>query len=359
MLYLCIDIWTLTENMTYSRMYHTASVLSDGTVLVIGGRMRNAEGSNDLWTGELYDPLTGTWTLIANMTSARQGHTASVLSNNTIVVVGGAFFLDSSISAELYNPLTDTWTTSEGRTNINRLITHTASVLVNGTVLVIGFDFFRTAFVVDLYHPLTNSWTPVRTMKHLRYLHTASVLRDGRVLIAGGSGEDIKNFGILSSAELYDPLTNTWTPTGNMTYPRVFHTASVLPNGNVLVAGGMNIHVESNVTFILSAELYDPVTGNWTLTGNITHPRAQHTSSVLPNGAVLVIGGEDDTSNITSSVELYDPLTGDWTSVHDMIYPRVAHTASVLLNGTLLVVGGYNKDKPGQFSLSSAELYYL
>mgnify|MGYP001126803492 FL=1 len=183
-------------------------------------------------------------------------------------------------------------------------------------------------------------------MTNARAYHTASVLNNGKVLVCGG----LINIYSLISAELYDPLTGNWTITGSMTNARAYHTASVLNNGKVLVCGGF-----SNGYNLVSAELYDPLTGNWTIVGRMADARSRHTASVLNNGSVLVCGGntQSSTDYYLNSAELYDPSTGNWTTTRSMADARRDHTASVLNNGNVLVCGGLND----YGYLNSAELY--
>jgi N-acetylneuraminic acid mutarotase len=122
----------------------------------------------------------------------------------------------------------------------------------------------------------------------------------------------------------------------------------VLTNGKVLVTGG------NNGIYLNSAELYDPSTGQWTITANMTYSRGYHTASVLTNGKVLVNGGQSNSAIVLNSAELYDPSTGEWTIIENMTYTRYLHTASVLTNGKVLVTGGYNG-----IYLNSTELYQL
>jgi WD40 repeat protein len=141
-----------------------------------------------------------------------------------------------------------------------------------------------------------------------RYFHTATLLPNGKVLVAGGGG----NSGYLASAELYDPATGTWTATGSLHTARWIHTATLLPNGKVLVAGGFDT--------LSSAELYDSASGTWTATGSLANPRFSHTATLLPNGKVLVAGGELPYNVVLSSAELYDVGLGfssDWQSKID------------------------------------------
>jgi len=176
-------------------------------------------------------------------------------------------------------------------------------------------------------------------MSTTRTWHTATLLPSGKVLVAGGYGN-----GFLSSAELYDPALGTWTATGAMSTARGWHTATLLPNGKVLVAGGFN----STSDYLASAEMYDPATGTWSATGPMGTVRRWHTATLLPNGKVLVAGGE------SNSAELYDPAAGTWTAAGAMSISRYGHMATLLPNGKVLVAGG--GDNNGTLA-ASADLY--
>ena len=166
--------------------------------------------------------------------------------------------------------------------------------------------------------------------------HTASTLNNGKVLVTGGGNGSYALTYALDSSELYDPSTGTWTITGNITNARYYHTASVLTNGKVLISGGL----DSSGNYLNSAEVYDPSTGTWAMTGYMTYSRYYHTASVLTNGKVLVSGGISFI--FLNNAELYDPSTETWTMTSYMTSARYYHTASVLNNGKVLVSGGNN-----------------
>jgi N-acetylneuraminic acid mutarotase len=193
---------------------------------------------------------------------------------------------------------------------------------------------------------------PTDSMSSARNSHTATLLQNGKVLIAGGYGH---NGEYLSSAELYDPLTGKFLPTGQLKIPRAGHIAVLLNNGKVLLAGG----VGTGWTFLNSAELYDPNKNTFALTGNMTVARESHTATLLKDGKVLISGGHKGRQSsiiIYSSAELYDPTSGLFTSTTNMLTKRHKHDAVLLEDGRVLVVGGADeRDDGGQYS--SAEIY--
>ena len=193
-------------------------------------------------------------------------------------------------------------------------------------------------------HPAKGAiFIPIGGMKYARYSHTATLLPNGKVLIAGGIGVG----GVLSSAELYDPNSGTWTTTVSMTNSRAGHTATLLPNGKVLVTGGWG-----NGGVNASAELFDPATGTWALTKTgMSTARAYHTATLLPNGQVLVVGGTPDGNGLIKTSELYDPNADTWTLTGSLNTARNLQTATLMGNGQVMVAGGYYD------YLSSAELF--
>ena len=208
----------------------------------------------------------------------------------------------------------------------------------------------------------TPTWGRTGNLSSARVLHTATLLRDGKVLVVGGASNSIRDFftgrSFLRSAELYDPATGTWRRTGDLNTARGNHTASLLPDGRVLVAGGMG---DSGV-FLNTAEVYDPVIGIWTRThGSLSIARAVHTAVLLPDappsfsGKVLVAGGVGSGLAILNSAELYDPATNSWRRAGNLQTGRWAHTATILDNTKVLVSGGYGF--AGSVIQNTAEVY--
>lgn len=190
------------------------------------------------------------------------------------------------------------------------------------------------------------SWSSAAPMSTARLDHSATVLPSGKVLVAGG---DTGTSTYLASAALYDPATNTWSATGSMTQARSAHVAVLLSSGKVLVIGG---------TFgSTTAELYDPATGTWTATGSLATLRTNFTATLLSSGQVLVTGGRGNGGVYLTSCELYDPATGTWSATGSLAVGRMDHSAVQLGNGQVLVSGGLYMVFTSVYRLNSAELY--
>jgi hypothetical protein len=232
---------------------------------------------------------------------------------------------------------------------------HSATLLDDGRVLVVGGyngpggDFYATTAAAELYDSSTRRWTARGSMTTPRGGHTATLLPDGRVLVVGGDASLVSGGGpILTSAELYDPSTGRWTATGSMADPRVAFAATLLPDGRVLVAGGR--WAASAGEGLATAELYDPGSGRWAATGSMAEERQNgHTATLLTDGLVLVVG-----DGHTTSAELYDPGSGQWTATASILVAPNG-TATRLLDGRVLVVGRGCSGEGNE--LPSAEVY--
>jgi len=262
-------------------------------------------------------------------------------------------------------PATGRWSTTSSM--IAARAEHTATLLPDGRVLVAGGVADGKEEVslasAELYDPNTGKWSPTGSMTRPRSQHTATLLPDGSVLVAGGycprttkgcpPHEDPD--GAMAAAEIYDPGTGKWTPTGDMTTQRSGHTATLLDDGKVLVAG---TEQGEPATFLASSELFDPSTGKWTATGDMISGRTQQMATLLPDGHVLVAGGIGPVSPIAhgelTSAELYDPRSGKWSATGSMAMARSNDPLTVLANGLVLKTGGSG---PGDLMLASCELY--
>jgi N-acetylneuraminic acid mutarotase len=295
-------IWAYSGSLTTPRDSHTATLLANGQVLVAGGSW----DGGPLDSSELFDPAKGTWTATqGSLTTPRDSHTATLLLDNRVLVAGGSGGLLNS--TEIYDPATDSWTPTKGALNTARF-GHTATRLPDGKVLVAG-GYNSSGYLnsAEIYDPAGDSWTAKAPLKTARHYHTATLLAGGRVLVAGGRAPGTGGPGTgvyLNTSELYNPGADSWSFTqGALNTRRQLHTATLLANGQVLVAGGENKNTGVVLT-INSAELYDPGTGQWTPTSSLNSAREFHTATPLLDGRVLVTGGTDGTSSLNSA-ELY------------------------------------------------------
>ena len=188
--------------------------------------------------------------------------------------------------------------------------------------------------------PTYGEWSSTGSFTEARDFATAAPLPNGDVLLAGGKNAFNQP---LSSTEIYNPITGTWTAgTNAMDEPRDFAASAVLPNGDVLVAGGHNESENEERGYLKTAEIYDPFSEEWTVTSEMNEAREGAAAASLPDGDVLVVGGESQFGTYLSSVELYDPFTGEWTGAKGMNVPRERSIAVTLPNGEVLVAGGEN-----------------
>jgi len=198
----------------------------------------------------------------------------------------------------------------------------------------------------------SQAWSFTGDTSTFRIGHTATLLPNGKVLVVGGVNSRPQQEQ-KATAELYDPGTGTWSSTGSLTAGRTEHTATLLPNGKVLVVGGVSVIDDSQETplpLLVSAELYDPETGTWSLTDTPTQARVWHTATLLQSGKVLVVGGNEDAESLALvTAEVYDPGTGTWSPAGSLLTARAYPSATLLRSGKVLVVGGTG--------IPTAELY--
>ncbi len=337
-----------TAPMSTARTDHTATRLLDGRLLVTGG----FNGSDEINTAEIYDPGTDSWSSEMHMITARDAHTATRLDDGRVLVIGGynGAYLNST---EIYDPANHTWT-PKAPMSVARAF-HTATLLDDGSgrVLVTGGTNTVVLNSAQLYDPVHDIWsTTPTTMNVARKWHTATLLSDHRVLVAGGHNGSV----YLSSIQIFNPANGTWSTTSlhAMLNARGAHTATRMPNGNVLVTGGIS------PSTLNTAEIYAPGADAWTATGVMNADRAFHQATQLNDGKVLVTGGygtDTGTTLSTPTAQIFDPSTSTWSSVGSMSTARHQFTATLLSNGNVLLTGGENADAGGTNYLSSAELY--
>ncbi len=330
-------LFKLTPNLNHARAGHSATLLADGRVLIVGGAPQAISN-----TAELYDPSTTSFTKTVNTVRGRVGHTATLLPNGQVLIVGGRV---NAAYAELYDPATGQFTPT-GNLNYARA-SHTATLLPDGKVLIAGGNtgdtwngFNGYVAQAELYDWNTGTFTPTGALSVVRSNHTATLLPNGQVMIAGGRGITRD----LSSVELYTPSTGQFTAAPAMIHTRTKHTASLLNNGKVLFVGGSNSYDSSNGhTSAITSELYDWAEGESTYLGSLFRWRYHHTATVLPNGYVVVVGTCQNPYEYEATdrrVALFNPATNQVSSVYMLSQGRCDHEATLLQDGKVLLTGG-------------------
>jgi hypothetical protein len=347
--------WLLTDSLPRSRYGHTATLLNDSTVLVSGGRC-NEPGAEWICLEQcaLYNPFTHGWSSVDSLEMARSHHCAVLLSDGRVLVCGGSTESGGSYSAcascEIYDPLTGTWSTAsdmkKARTG------HTATLLQNGRVLVTGGyngdDGYLSA--CEVYDPETDLWVYGGWLNQPRSSHGAAGLDDGGVLIFGGYFEDPYEWEILTSCEIYDPDSGTCTLLEHeMNAGRSGPVMTTLADGRIAVFGGYAGSGYLNQ----SCEIFDPQDLSWTLYDDFIHDRTDFSATLLPTGEVLIAGG-DEAEHVQCFCELFDPRTGAYAYTDGMLQCRAGHTDTRLHDATVLVTGGYTG---GSTTLNSCEFY--
>ena len=338
----------------------TGLVLSDdgtlsGTPTVLGSfpirvTVQDALGQSASPETFTIDVLAHGFKATGSMGTVRIEHTATLLGNGKVLVAGGRSLETGLVTAtaELFDPGSGTFAPTGSMTNAR--CRHTATLLSNGKVLVTGGadsneGSSEGSASAELFDPSSSTFTPTGSMGSVRLDHRATLLNDGSVLVTGGSDAE---FHPVASAELFNAAQGIFTPTGSMKAARDRHTATLLTDGKVLVTGG-----QGDGPSLATAELYNPSTSTFTTTGRMTAARDSHTATLLANGNVLVTGGF--TSDLVETAELFVPAKGSFTLTGSLAVARGRQTATFLNDGTVFVLGGY--DGLESAGLASAELF--
>ena len=313
--------WKLTGKMNYEHSDHTATLLEDGKVLVVGGGNLAFVQS----IAELYDPVTETWTTTGSMGTRQSNHTATRLRNGKVLVAG--------YGTEIYDPKTGTWSSSNHNYRTSDFFhsadngimfarsQHTTTLVPHpewrdDVIILIGGNVDRNGQTIELnYYAMVDIPQMVYSgdfygidTKCSRRNHTATLMPDGSILVVGGASGKLgtSTLSSVDSAKEYVGSSEnsqwSWHIMPSMTYDRSHHTATLLPNGQVLVAGGF-----SGVDQRASAELYDTVANKWVTTDYMKYARERHTTALLQDGRVLVAGGKAGTASSRASCELFTP----------------------------------------------------
>ncbi len=335
--------WTSASAMLSRRKYHTATRLADGRVLVTGG----TNGTVAVSSAEVWDPVSYSWSALPPMSKARQNHVAVLLPSGKVLVAGGKDATGVHVTAEIFDPTSSTWTAASG-TNLRPHSDGCATLLPGGKVMVYGGDALLTGTPTqktDLYDPATDTWAVGADGSYAASRPVCTLLATGRVYVNIDFNYPI----------VFNPVANTWANAGSMGGLAGYvkdQAQALLGSGKVLITGGRGFSVAGQPpgTHVYT---YNEVAGHQAVAG-MAEARMLHTSVSLPRGDVLVTGGTNG-STVLSTAETFEPSTGTWTAAPALAAARSDHTMTVLQSGDALVVGGVGPSSP----LSTAELFLI
>lgn len=347
-------------SLAQARTDHTATLLPDGRVLIIGG-----DNGETLASAEVWSPDTESFSPAGSLAHARKWHTATLLLDGRVLVTGGLGGNgggqdDFLASAEIWDPDTAAFRTTGSMADSR--IHHTATRLADGRVLAVAGVVASIVPLAsaELWDPVTGEWTPTGSLRQWRAEHTATELDDGRVLVIGGGSFTSDGFVTFDRAEIWDPASDAFSRAGRLTVPRRGHSATRLTDGRILVLGGSmtrasgeDVHTEAHS----SAEVWDPLDRSFDPAGSLTELRGDITSGVLPDGRVLVIGSGGSDSEVSAArtvAESWEPRTESFSPAGTLALSRSGQTVTILPDGRALIVGGV--DESGDY-LASAEVF--
>jgi N-acetylneuraminic acid mutarotase len=327
-------------------------------MLVVGGTS-TAGSAGALASAEIYDPGTGKWSATTDMLHARAYPMVVKLKDGSVLVAGGSIDGVPSDAAERYSPDYGGW--MQAGTMHSPRTQGTATLLDDGRVLVagggsVGAPTFAATAGAEIYDPTTNSWTVAASMSIPRSLHTATLLDDGEVLVTGGATAYTNSLGaVTASAEIYNPRADAWHAAAPMSQARYIHSATALGNGHVLVVGGWSYTTNFDPS-LSTAEIYDPAANRWTETGPMTTGRARFGLVALQDGRLLAAGGVGPTYRMLATAELWDPATGLWHATGSLTAAVMWPAIAELPDGQTLIAGGALDTKAAR-TTNVCELY--
>ncbi|MFA6091712.1 MAG: kelch repeat-containing protein [Elusimicrobiota bacterium] len=339
--------WKSLSSMSKARSHFTSSVLPDGKTVVAGG----TDGVFALNDTEIFDPKTHDWSTARPMRVARNLHSTTLLPDGTLLTAGGSVVNSSTgatKAAEIFYPDSNSWALTSPMISSRNY--HTAVLLPDGNVLVAGgYDaggnFLSSA---EIYISTAHLWRSIAPMGTARAQHTMTLLHTNKVLVAGGV-----NNSVLDDVEIYDPGAGAWAPAAAMNLGRYAHSATLLRDGRVLAAGGSDGFGETN-----DAEIYDPETNAWTDTANTGNSmctgRLRHSAMLLPDGKVMIVGGVKASGEAVKATEQFDVDISSWEGQGDLNKARFYHSSVLLHDGNLMTVGGFD----GASRLAQTEYRY-
>ncbi len=347
-------VWTATDTLQPGMVLHRATRLKDGRVLLVGGQT-----PTEIYTAgaQIYDPLADSWGPALSMKTPRRYHSVELLQDGKVLVAGGETTGGTlPPSSEVYDPATGQWTTTNaqvyaGRTN------QVSGLLGDGRVLMAGGFNGGNLSTAEIYDPATNGWAAATSMPEARSRAASIAMPSGRVLVVGG--HDGTGTVVLDTAVLYDSVTDKWLSAGTMSSPR-YDTMGIvlLPSGKVLIAGGDK---DLSADGLATAEIYDPVANSWSSVKPMSRPRGLETFRMvlLASGKVLATGGYSNAYGWAAALtgEIYDPSLDSWATTVSMSWPHLWGTATSLGDGRVLYAGG--DDFGGVSGYAQCEIFDL
>ena len=353
--------WTALPALNAIRGTPDAITLRDGDVLAVGGGV----GALPAAASELYDPGTGRWSATGRLHQARRGAGAALLADGRVLIAGGIADGRILATAEIFDPTTRQWSAT-GAMRVPRL-GFTLTALPDGKVLAAGGastsgvagtaagQAVRITSSAEVYDPATGRWSATGSLAVGRFEATASRLPGGRALIAGGFGGATSGgqFQPLASTEVYDTATGSFTPAASLSEAMADQDAAELPGGAVLVTGGLG---GDGSSALASTERYSPASHTWSVVASMRQARDAAAAAALPGGYVLVAGGQavdGGTAEPLASAELYDSASNRWLLAGSMACPRSEPAIAALADGSALVLAG-DATFPGQAPVAQA-----